>query len=130
MNNEWGDDLSIDAIRNFVQFWNTEYPIDYWWRQKYKIAFGSKAHKDQCVLDMRIEFEEDAMIKEELEKSREKKKYSPGRNDWLSERKDTHTISEAQAEDIFDSLDISALREMDKKKKAEGKSGNDIVINR
>lgn len=120
-------ELSVDRIRQFVVYWNTTYPIDFWWRNKHKIPFGSEAHKAQNVLDMRIEFEEDLLVKEQ-ELSAIGKKYSKGRGDWLEKRPDAIELSEERAEDIFENLNISQLQAQDIEKMESGKKDNDIII--
>lgn len=121
-------DISIDKIQKFVLWWNSTYPIDYWWRQKYNIPFGSEAHKAQNILDMRIEFEEDLLVAEQRLSSVKKDKYSPGRGNWLNAKQEIETISQKRAEDIFDELDITALQKADIEKKSRGETGNDIII--
>lgn len=116
---ESNNEISIEEIRAFVLWWNTTYPIDFWWRNKHSVAFGSSAHRDQNILDMRIEFEEDLLVQERLMMS-EKPKYRPGEGNWLNQRKDTRELSIAQASDIFDELDIAKLQEMDLQKIKDG----------
>jgi len=107
--------LNEDII-SFVKNWNVMYPIDHWWRRKHKVPFNSKMHKDQCILDMRIEYEEDKMFNEYLkepdEKEEKEEKYIPGYGSIFKKRKPIQ-VSENEAEDMFDKLDISALKEGD-----------------
>lgn len=46
-------------IREFMIWWNTTFPVDYWYRQKHKIAFNSKDHRDITLFDILCEWEED-----------------------------------------------------------------------
>jgi hypothetical protein len=57
--NEESDLLS--SIKN----WNIRFPFDLKWRRKYKIPFGSKAHRKMSLLDIKFDIEEDN--EEELE---------------------------------------------------------------
>lgn len=73
---------------------------------------------------MRIEFEEDRLIRFESNQNTRASKYLPGRGDWLNKRQDTREIGE----DVFDSLNIDSLRAEDFERKKRGESGNDITI--
>lgn len=121
-------ELSIGRIRDFVIWWNSTYPIDYWWRNKYQIPFGSEAHRSQGILDMRIEYEEERLVAERALKSEEKSKYSPGRGDWLSRQEDTVELTTAQASDVFEELDIAKLQQMDLDREASGDKDSSINI--
>lgn len=46
---------------NFIFNWH-EFPIDYWWRKRYKVAFGSKVHREMSFIDMFIEYQEELMF--------------------------------------------------------------------
>jgi hypothetical protein len=51
-----------NEITAFILNWNKKYPIDLWWRNKHKIPFGSKIHKDISFIEMIIEYEEDKIL--------------------------------------------------------------------
>lgn len=48
-------------IENFVFDWNS-FPLDYWWRKKYNVPFGSKKHREMSFIDMAIEWEEEKIM--------------------------------------------------------------------
>jgi translation elongation factor P/translation initiation factor 5A len=50
-----------DSIKKFIYEWNTNYPIDRWWREKHNIAFNSSSHREVSFMDMRLEWEEDQL---------------------------------------------------------------------
>lgn len=52
--------LSKD-IDNFVFNWGL-FPLDYWWRKKYNVPFGSKQHREMSFIDMAIEWKEENII--------------------------------------------------------------------
>ena len=56
-------------VKDFVIDWNNKFPIDFWWRKKYNIPFGSKAHREANFIDMLIEFEEQKMMVENVGKT-------------------------------------------------------------
>ena len=53
--------LSRD-IDNFVFDWGL-FPLDYWWRKKYNVPFGSKQHREMSFIDMAIEWREENIVK-------------------------------------------------------------------
>ena len=46
-----------EEIDKFIFKWH-DFPFDYWWRKKYKIPFGSQAHREMNFIDMYIEYRE------------------------------------------------------------------------
>ena len=40
-------------------WWNTEFPVDYWYRKKYNIAFNSEEHRRITLMDILCEWEEE-----------------------------------------------------------------------
>lgn len=50
-------------VRTFLFEWS-RFPIDYWWRKKYNIPFGSKEHRAMNFIDMLIEYEENLLMNE------------------------------------------------------------------
>lgn len=90
------------AITRFVNYWNGQFPIDYWWRQKYKVPFGSIEHRNFSFLDQLFEFEEDQMIRNLINKKETKKEdiYLPNRNQFLKKRK----LSEEELDILFEKL--------------------------
>ena len=51
----------INFAERFLFNWYS-FPIDYWWRKKYNVPFGSRAHREMNFIDMVIEFEEDLQM--------------------------------------------------------------------
>jgi hypothetical protein len=91
---------SLD-VKRFVNYWNTLFPLDYWWRQKHHVAFNSQEHRNYNFIDQLFEFYEDQMMKSSLVK--EKKSYDlykPDRNDYLKKRQ----LTEKEVDDLFDKL--------------------------
>jgi predicted HAD superfamily phosphohydrolase len=48
---------------DFITHWHTQFLIDFWWRKKYGIPFGSARHREMSLIDMAIEYEEDREIR-------------------------------------------------------------------
>ncbi len=60
-----------EKIRNEIIHWNNSFPLDYYWRKKYNIPFGSAQHRSATFLDMARDYEEERMMRELTEKSDE-----------------------------------------------------------
>jgi hypothetical protein len=52
-----------NKVREFAIWWNNTFVLDFWYRQKYKIAFGSKQHRKTQPFDIMMEWEEEQIGK-------------------------------------------------------------------
>lgn len=50
-----------EKVNNFIFDWH-RFPIDFWWREKYKIPFGSIQHREMNFIDMLIEYQEELLL--------------------------------------------------------------------
>jgi len=108
--------LSIDDFKSFVRVWNSKYPIDRWWREKYRVPFNSKSHRSQDLFAMILEYEEDLMyieIENDIREDYEVATYNSGRGDWLTKRESTKKMSDVEVDSLFDNIDIENLNELD-----------------
>ena len=55
-----------EEIDKFIFKWH-DFPFDYWWRKKYKIPFGSQAHREMNFIDMYIEYREEFLLNRAIE---------------------------------------------------------------
>lgn len=99
-------DLRQD-VDNFVFDWH-KFPLDYWWRKKYNIPFGSQQHRDMNFIDMLIEYREDIVVNkyhsEYIRKQEEQDNRDLGLTD--KESKVVH-MSQQQIDDDYENLDLS-----------------------
>lgn len=98
------DGLS-DSIRNFVYWWNLNFPIDRWWRKRHKVAFGSSVHREISFLDILVEWEEEALYDELLNQQ----EYIPNKGVWIKEVADPRTEEEKRANFMneFKNIDLT-----------------------
>ena len=80
-------------LRKFIIKWNHNYPIDFIWRKKYGVAFGSQEHRQMSFLDMLFDLEEEVMMNNLLAKNEKEKIKQP-------------EIKEGISDEDFDNLDI------------------------
>jgi len=50
-----------NKVREFAIWWNNTFVLDFWYRQKYKIPFGSKKHRKVEPFDIMMEWEEEQL---------------------------------------------------------------------
>lgn len=58
------DDSSLrNDIDDFINRWHSGFILDYWWRKKHNVSFGSPEHRCMNFIDMYIEYREQEKIK-------------------------------------------------------------------
>lgn len=58
--------MPLFDLRQFIIDWNVKYPIDYAWRKKYNIPFGSPEHLTMDFISMKFDLEEQNLWEEVL----------------------------------------------------------------
>lgn len=89
-----------NEIKTFIINWNKKHPIDYWWRKKYKIAFGSEKHRQANFIQMYFDYEEEKMMKRIYEPEIKKELEL---DDSLTDK-----VSQKEIDYDFDNLDLSS----------------------
>jgi hypothetical protein len=88
----------VQGLREFIITWNNLFPTDKWWRDKYKIPFGSPTHLEANQVDILIEYIEHKAYEEHklqvLEFDRKKERYK--KDGWISENEVPETISDEE----------------------------------
>lgn len=54
--------IKNDVI-HFIFRWH-EFPLDYWWRKRYNIPFGSRQHREMNFIDIYVEYQEGLLLKQ------------------------------------------------------------------
>jgi len=94
-------------INNFLFEWH-RFAIDYWWRKKYNIPFGSIQHREMNFIDMLIEYQEELsinkVISEENYNEEDEEDEALGLNDV--NKKEIIKLSEDEIEDDYENLDL------------------------
>jgi hypothetical protein len=100
-----------DNLKSFIIKWNKKFPIDHWWRKKYNVPFGSKAHREMSLIDMMIDFEEDSMY-EELRKQLKEERESSNFDDMPGlKSKSEIKLSEKEEIDEFNNIDLEQFND-------------------
>jgi len=89
-------------LKQFVIEWNLKNPLDRWWREKHKIAFNSKQHREITPVDIVFEFVEDKLYNKSVERETMNKKkledFEKGK--WIKEQE----INKEQENQLLDKL--------------------------
>lgn len=89
-----------DEIDAFIINWNNRFPVDRWWRNKYKVAFGSEQHKQMNFITMFIDYEEEKVFRK-IEKDKDPDNVDMFANDKIQK------LSKSEIDKEFEDLDIS-----------------------
>ena len=81
-------------INNFVFNWDL-FPLDYWWRKKYSIPFGSKKHREMSFIDMAIEWKEEKIIENVMNPKQ--------KDDYI----ETVKVTAKEIDEDYENLDLS-----------------------
>ena len=83
-------------INNFLNRWHSDFILDYWWRKKHNVPFGSPEHRAMNFIDMLIEYQED----EEVRRARKRA--------VMEEYEDSGgmKISQEEIDSDYDNLDL------------------------
>lgn len=100
------DRQTSDGLISEVYQWNARFPIDRWWREKYKVSFLSPIHLSTCFIDMLFDYTEDLIyMKERLKglKEKDEEKYVRGSLDYFKKI----VLSDEDVKLAYDNLDLS-----------------------
>lgn len=98
----------MDPRRMMVD-WNNRFPLDREWRRKYNVAFNSPEHRATSQLDIYLEWLENKLYDEAVEKAVKGIEMEKAMEEgvWLKPQEFTMTTEEDL--DAFDKLDVSTL---------------------
>ncbi len=80
-------------VNNFLTGWHNDFILDFWWRKKYGVAFGSAAHREMNFIDMFIEYQEEVEIKRAQARAKRKEE-----EDWLGKEALENAVQMSQSE--------------------------------
>jgi hypothetical protein len=94
------------GLENFIIEWNNKNPLDYFWRKKYNIPFGSADHKSITFLDQAIDYHEERLMK--IHRENEAKKQNKEENALIGLEVDKEIIKmgKTQIDEEFDNLKL------------------------
>jgi hypothetical protein len=94
-----------DEIRHQINNWNRKFPIDFWWRRKYSIPYGSEQHRNANLIDMFYDYEEEKIMNEVIEKFSKEEDDSEVVTD--SNSGVGKKMTKQELDDAFDNIDLN-----------------------
>lgn len=90
-------------VNNFLVKWHNDFILDYWWRKKHDVAFGSSAHREMNFIDMFIEYQEEVEIRSAQLRAQRKEE-----EDWLGKERLESMVEMSQEEidEDYENIDI------------------------
>ena len=102
-------------VTSYIINWNSLYPIDFWWRKKYDIPFGSEQHKQATFIQMFFDYEEEKMMSKIINKKSKEDDESGFDFEKAQEKSGVgKKMSQAQIDDDFDKIDLSSYNTVKK----------------
>ncbi len=95
--------MTKNNIRSSIIEWNNRFPLDKWWRKKYKIPYLSGEHRESTFFNQYFEYYEDQLFEEFYAEQKKKDKgpiestYQPMSGNWWNNK----VISKKEADDWF-----------------------------
>lgn len=93
-----------EQVNNFLFHWH-RFTIDYWWRKRYNVPFGSSQHREMNPIDMLIEYKETLEINKANIIASNSANYLEEDEEELSERK-TVPVSQKEMDEDYEDLDL------------------------
>lgn len=107
--------MTPQEFKEYIVHWNNTFPLDYWYRKKYRIPFNSEKHREVSFIDIKFEYEEDLLINEQLkeEKRREERKIDYEVTGKLLSKlpKNYQIMSDEEVENWYEDLDIDNINQ-------------------
>ena len=94
-----------EQANNFVFNWH-KFPLDYWWRKKYGVAFGSTAHRSMNFIDMFIEYQETLIITKQMSKLDDLQHGMDMDDDEVRESRKTVDMSQKEIDADYEEFDL------------------------
>ena len=74
--------MDLKNLKEEVIIWNIQFPVDKWWRDKYKVPFMSKPHRECSSINQLFEYEEERMLNEAFKE--QQSSYTPNIGEYLN----------------------------------------------
>lgn len=95
-------------MKNLILKWNDTWIYDFWWREKYGIAFNSSQHRSMSPMDIKFDYLEKKLAQkqqDELEEKREREVEYVKSGIWLRKNED----QTKKEEKILEQVSLSRL---------------------
>lgn len=93
------------TLHQFILKWNNTWRYDYWWRQKYKVAFNSEIHKNANQIDIAFEYFEHRMSEKAVQSYKDNEEKSKLFKDGIVIRESE--VDRQKEEALLDKIDFT-----------------------
>lgn len=103
--------FGCENLRELVKKWNSLFPLDRWYREKYNIPFNSEKHRQLSMIDMFFEYYEwylyhyKPKVDKENRREDNKEPYIKGTGNFMKK----HVLSQSDIDKMFNELDIDKM---------------------
>lgn len=98
-----------EEIDRLIFDWHN-FPLDFWWRSKYKIPFGSQAHREMNFIDMLVEYREELIVNK-IRKEIADERAEHYADDDLGGGDNVVHMSKAEIDEEYENLDLSQFED-------------------
>lgn len=95
-----------DDVTHFIFSWH-EFPLDYWWRKRYNIPFGSRQHREMNFIDIYVEYQEGLLLKQTQEEYEQEQSDLENAAIGLPSNKEIVKLTAQEIDDDYDNLELS-----------------------
>ena len=96
-----------DDVIHFIFRWH-EFPLDYWWRKRYNIPFGSRKHREMNFIDIFIEYQEELLLRQTQEEYENRQSELEDEAIGLpSSNAEIVKMTEKEIDDDYENLELS-----------------------
>ena len=105
--------MTMNNIDDFIVQWNSRFPMDRIWRQKYKVPFLSSTHRESSFISQLIDLREDLLFSSKQKEEETTEVYIPNIGDIFksSHREKSNGLNEISDREIEDFREQSKMFE-------------------
>lgn len=95
-----------DDITHFIFNWH-EFPLDYWWRKRYNVPFGSRKHREMNFIDIYVEYQEGLLLNQDYDS--EQSDIEDEELGLKSDNSNVVSLTAKEIDDDYENLDLSSF---------------------
>jgi hypothetical protein len=95
-----------DEVKHFIFNWH-EFPLDYWWRKRYNIPFGSRQHREMNFIDVYVEYQEGLLLREYNDNYEAEQSEMEDEMLGLKSDKEIVKLTADEIDEDYDNLDLT-----------------------
>lgn len=89
------------TLKDFIVAWDRSFYYDYWWRQKYHVAFNSEQHRSANQINIAMEYLENNVANVDIKKIMDEQERIKALKQFGWEK-----VNKDKEKEFFDNLDL------------------------